>query len=120
MTTLENTWKHLKEGKAYALKSAIVKPTFLEADIDIDVTPDSEHCKIPIKKVVIPADHTIHMSHYLVHPLGHVEAVGEAIPKPISMGRMVEFVCFETLKAGKIKKGDLLGYFLAVPLKSEG
>ena len=119
MTTIENFWKQMKGERTYALKSAVVKPSYLESAVDMDVDIKNEHCNIPVKKVGIPADHTIHLSHYLVHPLGHVEALGESLPKPISMERAVEHVCFRALKSGKIKKGDLLGYFIAVPLRLE-
>ncbi len=115
MTTIENFWKKMKKGQKYRLKKADVEPQYLIAKKDFNVKEGKTY-KIPVKNMKIPENHTIHLSPYSIHCHGAVMGLCEDTPKPIDLERYIETVYFHAAAKGKIKKGDVLGHFLAVPL----
>ena len=118
MPTLENFWKNLKEERQYALKKAVTKPQYLISDKFMDVEVGMCY-KISVKTENIPPHCTVHLSLYAVNPLGSIVGVGEKMPKPMGLDRSIEHVMFTASENGRVKRGDLLGYFFSIPFAYE-
>jgi hypothetical protein len=118
MTTFENFWKDFKQKREkFQIASKEVKAEYLIAAKSMDVA-NGKLYEIPVKKQKILPNYTVHLSLYATHPLGNAIAVGEKLPRPMDIERNVEFVRFLASKSGNVKKGDLLGHYVAVTLKS--
>ncbi len=72
---------------------------------------------IRIKEVKIPRDHIVFMCAYATHRLGHPIAAGEKTPLPISMDRSADHATFAAALDGKIRKNDLLGVLIILPIE---
>ncbi|MFO7872238.1 MAG: DUF22 domain-containing protein [Candidatus Undinarchaeales archaeon] len=115
MTTIENFWKNMKKGQKYRLKKADVEPQYLIATENVKLNESKTH-KIPVKTMRVPGNHVIHLSPYSISCHGAIIGICEKTPKPIDLDRYIESVYFHAAQKGKIKKGDVLGHFIAVPL----
>ena len=56
------------------------------------------------------------LSGYGSNSYGHALAVEEEVPLPVSMKRMVDHAMFAAAKTGEIKKDDLLGVLILLPV----
>lgn len=71
---------------------------------------------IQIKKIPIPANYLSFLSGYGSNSYGHTLAVDEEIPLPMTMNRMVDHAMFAAAKDCEIKKDDLLGVIILLPV----
>lgn len=72
---------------------------------------------VKIKNIPIPANYLSFLSGYGSNNYGHALAVEEEVPLPVSMKRMVDHAMFAVAKTGEIKKDDLLGVLILLPVK---
>lgn len=94
--------------------SGNLRAMIADDDVEVksgDVTP------IKILKVLIPANHLCYMCAYAANGLGHPIAAGEETPLPISMDRSADYATFVAARDGTIKKGDLLGVLILLPIE---
>ncbi|GAB4314252.1 MAG: DUF22 domain-containing protein [Methanobacteriaceae archaeon] len=94
--------------------SGNLRAMIADEDVEVksgDVTP------IKIQKVSIPANHLCYMCAYAANGLGHPIAAGEETPLPISMDRSADHATFVAALDGEIKKGDLLGVLILLPIE---
>ena len=71
---------------------------------------------IEIKKIPIPANHLCFLSGYGSNIYGHALAVDEEVPLPLSMKRMADHSMFAAAENCEIKKDDLLGVLILLPV----
>jgi hypothetical protein len=71
---------------------------------------------IKIRKIPIPSNYLSFLSGYGSNSYGHALAVGEEVPLPLSMKRMADNAMFAAAKNGEIKKDDLLGVLILLPV----
>lgn len=118
MTTLEYFWKDFKKKqKTFEIASKAVKTHYLIADKDMTVM-NGDVYEIPVKKHKLLQRFTPHLSGYTIHPLGITIGIGEKMPKPIDLERNIDHAVFIAKKNGAVKKGDLIGEYVAITLKS--
>lgn len=86
------------------------------SDDDTDLKA-GESKPIKIKKIHIPANHIFFISSYASNRQGHTLAVGEETPLPISMDRHVDHAMFVAAVDGVVKKNDLLGVIVLLPVE---
>jgi len=72
--------------------------------------------RIKIKKIPIPANHLSFLSGYGSNRYGHALTVDEEIPLPLSMTRHGDHALFAAAETCKIKKDDLLGVLILLPV----
>ena len=72
---------------------------------------------IKIKKIPIPANQLIFLSGYGSNSYGHALAVDEDIPLPLSMKREADHSMFAAAQNCEIKKDDLLGVLILLPVE---
>ncbi|BAW31694.1 MAG TPA: DUF22 domain-containing protein [Methanothermobacter sp.] len=72
---------------------------------------------IKIKRIRIPPNHLVYLCAYATHGLGHVIAAGEEVPLPITMERSADHATFVAALPGEIKKNDLLGVLIVLPVE---
>lgn len=72
---------------------------------------------IEIKKIKIPANYLSMISGYGSNSCGHTLAVDEEIPLPMSMNRSVDHAMFAAAKECEVKKDDLLGVLILLPVQ---
>ena len=92
----------LKIAYIYAKKEVVVK--------------DNTNVFVDVKAVRIHKNNLVIMCPYLRHKLGGVVGVGEDIFLPITSEREIEKVLFCVASDGVIKKDDLLGAVLFIPV----
>ncbi|ADP78039.1 Protein of unknown function DUF22 [Methanothermus fervidus DSM 2088] len=102
--------KDFRIDSHYGLMRAIV------ANENIEVK-SGDVKSLKIKKITIPKNHIIWICGYGVHPLGHIIAVGEEVPLPITMERSADHATFVAAKSGEIRKNDFLGVSILLPVK---
>lgn len=83
---------------------------------DIKVKADQAET-IKIKPIKIPANHISFLSAYASNRYGHAIAVGEEVPLPISLEKTVDHASFLASLNGNIKKDDLLGVLILLPVE---
>ncbi len=71
---------------------------------------------IKINKIKIPANYLCFLSGYGSNSFGHCIAVDEDIPLPASMERLVDHSMFAAATDCEIKKDDLLGVLILLPV----
>ena len=71
---------------------------------------------IKIKKSPIPANYLSIISGYGSNSYGHALAVDEEVPLPLSMKRMGDHAMFAAAENCEIKKDDLLGVLILLPV----
>jgi hypothetical protein len=72
--------------------------------------------RIKIKKIPIPANHLSFLSGYGSNRYGHAITVDEEIPLPLSMKREGNHALFAAAENCEIKKDDLLGVLILLPV----
>ncbi len=76
-----------------------------------------ESIPVKIKDINIPANYIFFISAYASNRQGHTIAVGEETPLPISLDRHVDHAMFVAAVDGSIKKNDLLGVIILLPVE---
>ncbi len=72
--------------------------------------------RIKIKNIPIPANQLSFMSGYGSNRYGHAITVDEEIPLPLSMKRQGDHALFAAAENCEIKKDDLLGVLILLPV----
>jgi hypothetical protein len=72
---------------------------------------------VKIKKINIDASHICFISAYGTNKYGHTMAVGEETYLPISMARTADHALFAAALDYKVKKDDLLGILILLPVE---
>ncbi|MGZ7047577.1 MAG: DUF22 domain-containing protein [Methanobacterium sp.] len=72
---------------------------------------------VMIKKIAIPPNHIIFVAAYATNKFGHAIAVGEDVPLPMSMEKKVDHALFAAGIDGDIKRDDLLGVLVLLPVE---
>ena len=72
---------------------------------------------IEIQKIPIPANYVCFLSGYGSNSYGHTLAVNEDIPLPLSMDREAIHSMFAAAQNCEIKKDDLLGVLILLPVE---
>jgi hypothetical protein len=72
---------------------------------------------VKIKHLDIPANHIGFLSSYARNKFGHVIAIGEEVPLPIEMNRKADYATFMAALDGEIKKKDLIGILILLPVE---
>ncbi|MBI5679927.1 MAG: DUF22 domain-containing protein [Methanobacterium sp.] len=99
-----------KVGKIIGKMRAII------SDEDIDVKAN-EATPIKIQQIKIPKNHITFLSAYAANRYGHAVAVGGEIHLPISLDKTVDHASFLASINGTIKKDDLLGVLILLPIE---
>jgi hypothetical protein len=86
------------------------------ADEDLEFK-SGQSIAVKIKNIHIPANYIFFMSAYASNRQGHTIALGEETPLPISMDRHVDHAMFVAAIDGRIKKDDLLGVIILLPVE---
>jgi hypothetical protein len=86
------------------------------ADEDVDVKAN-EAKSIKIKKINIPENHITFLSAYAANRYGHAIAVGEEVYLPMSLKKTVDHTSFLASLDGTVKKDDLLGVLILIPVE---
>lgn len=86
------------------------------ADEDVSVKAN-EAKSIKIKPIKIPANHITFLSAYAANRYGHAFAVGEEVHLPMSLEKTVDHASFLASLDGNIKKDDLLGVLILLPIE---
>ena len=120
ITRLDAVKKELAESKLGHLDFQIgtisgnLRAIIAAEDIEIK---SGDIITIKIKNIVIPANYLSFLSGYGSNGYGHALAVEEEVPLPVSMKRTVDHAMFAVAKTGTIKKDDLLGVLILLPVK---
>jgi len=77
----------------------------------------NEARSIKIRQIKIPANYIIFLAAYASNRSGHVVAVGEEVPLPMCLEKTVDHAFFLTSIDGYMKKDDLLGVLILLPVK---
>jgi len=72
---------------------------------------------VKIKHLEIPSNHIGLLSSYARNKFGHVIAIGEEVPLPIEMERSADYATFVAALDGEIKKDDLIGILILLPVE---
>lgn len=83
---------------------------------DVEVKAN-EAKSIKIKQIKIPANNITFLAAYASNRYGHVVAVGEEIPLPMGLEKTVDHAFFLAGLECHIKKDDLLGVLILLPVK---
>ena len=119
ITRLDAVKKELAESKSAHLDFQIgtisgnLRAIIAAEDIKLK-SGDIESIKI--KKIPIPANYLSIISGYGSNSYGHALAVDEEVPLPLSMKRMGDHAMFAAAKNCEIKKDDLLGVLILLPV----
>jgi len=87
------------------------------ADEEVEVKAGGA-ISVKIKQIKIPASHLIFLAAYASNMYGHCIAVGEEIPLPICLEKKVEHAFFLAGIKCTIKKDDLLGVLILLPVEA--
>lgn len=104
-----------KDKLACKLHDSDAVMRFVIASKDMDVK-SGENVTIGIDKIEIPGKNVCIISSYATNPYGQVIAVGGETHIPIELDKAVDACSFSVVRTGSIKKGDLLGIILLVPV----
>ncbi|MTK64191.1 MAG: DUF22 domain-containing protein [Methanobacterium sp.] len=119
ITRLDAVKKELAEAKAEKLDFQVgsISGNLRAIIADEDMEFQSGNIKsIKIKEIPIPANYLSYLSGYGSNSYGHAIAVDEEIPLPLSMKRKADHAMFAAAKDCKIKKDDLLGVLILLPV----
>jgi hypothetical protein len=121
ITRLETVRKETAEYEAHALGdfkvgNIIGKMRAIVAGEDVDFKAN-EAKSVKIKKIKIPENHITFISAYASNKYGHAVAVGEEVNLPVSMERTVDYASFLANLDGNVKKEDLLGVLILLPIE---
>lgn len=118
---LETVRKETEEFEArtlgdFKVGNIIGKMRAIVADEDVDFKAN-EAKSIKIQKIKIPENHVTFISAYASNKYGHAIAVGEEVHLPVSMERTVDYASFVANLDGNVKKEDLLGVLILLPIE---
>ncbi len=121
ITRLETVRKETEEYEAHVLGdfkvgNIIGKLRAIIADEDVDFKAN-EAKSIKIKRIKIPENHITFVSAYAANKYGHAIAVGEEVHLPISMAKTADYASFLANLDGEVKKEDLLGVLILLPIE---
>lgn len=121
LTRLDEVKKEYAELEAQALGdfkvgTIVGKLRAIIADEEIDVKANDAK-PIKIKQIVIPENHITFLSAYAANRYGHAIAVGEEVHLPMSLKKTVDHASFLASLDGTIKKDDLLGVLILLPVE---
>ena len=119
ITRLDRVRKEVAESKTSHLDFQIgsISGNLRAIIADEDMKFKSGDIKsIKIKKIPIPANHLCFLSGYGSNSYGHALAVDEEVPLPLSMKRMADHSMFAAAENCEIKKEDLLGVLILLPV----
>ena len=119
ITRLDRVRKEVAESKTSHLDFQIgsISGNLRAIIADEDMKFKSGDIKsIKIKKIHIPANHLCFLSGYGSNSYGHALAVDEEVPLPLSMKRMADHSMFAAAENCEIKKEDLLGVLILLPV----
>lgn len=71
---------------------------------------------VKIKKVAIPRNTILLISPYGRHGIGQVISIGEEIAMPIELDRSADHALFVAGVDGSVKKEELLGVMMLIPI----
>ncbi|HEX3014439.1 MAG TPA: DUF22 domain-containing protein [Methanobacterium sp.] len=100
----------------FKVGNIIGKMRAIIADENVDFKAN-EAKPIKIKKIKIPENHITFISAYASNKYGHAIAVGEEVQLPVSMERTVDYASFVANLDGNVKKEDLLGVLILLPIE---
>ena len=119
ITRLDAVKKELAESKAEKLDFQVgnISGNLRAIIADEDMEFQSGNIKsIKIKEIPIPANYLSYLSGYGSNSYGHALAVDEEIPLPLSMERKADHAMFAAAEDCEIKKDDLLGVLILLPV----
>ncbi len=100
----------------FKVGSIIGKMRALVADENVKVKAN-ESKPIKIKPITIPQNHITFLSAYAANRYGHAVAAGGEVHLPLSMEKTVDNALFIASLNGNIKKDDLLGILILLPVE---
>ena len=100
----------------FKVGSIIGKMRAIIANEDADFKAN-EAVSIRIKEIKIPENHITFLSAYAANKYGHAIAVGGEVHLPISMEKTVDHASFVANLDGNVKKDDLLGVLILLPVE---
>ena len=100
----------------FKVGNIIGKMRAIIADEDVDFKAN-EAKPVKIQKITIPENHITFISAYASNKYGHAIAVGEEVHLPVSMERTVDYASFVANLDGNVKKEDLLGVLILLPIE---
>jgi len=100
----------------FKVGNIIGKMRAIIADEDVDFKAN-EAKPVKIQKIKIPENHITFISAYASNKYGHAIAVGEEVHLPVSMERTVDYASFVANLDGNVKKEDLLGVLILLPIE---
>lgn len=119
ITRLDAVRKELAENKAAKLDFQIgnisgdLRAIISDEDLDFK---SGDIKSIKIKEIPLPANYLCYLSGYGSNSCGSVLTVDEEIPLPLSMKRKADHAMFASAKDCEIKKDDLLGVLILLPV----
>jgi hypothetical protein len=118
---LDEVKKEHAELEAHALGdfkvgTIVGKLRAIIADEEVPVKAN-ESKPIKIKPIKIPENHITFLSAYAANRYGHAIAVGEEVHLPLSMEKTVDHASFIASLDGNIRKNDLLGVLILLPIE---
>ncbi|ADZ08692.1 protein of unknown function DUF22 [Methanobacterium lacus] len=119
ITRLDAVKKELAQAKAEKLDFQVgsISGNLRAIIANEDMEFQSGNIKsIEIKEIPIPANYLSYLSGYGSNSYGHTLAVDEEIPLPLSMERKADHAMFAAAKDCEIKKDDLLGVLILLPV----
>jgi hypothetical protein len=120
ITKLDQVRKELAESKAASkldFQIGSISGNLRAIIADEDMEFKSGNIKsIKIQTIPIPANYLCFLSGYGSNNWGHPPAVEDDIPLPMSMNRSVDHALFAAAKNCEIKKDDLLGVLILLPV----
>ena len=117
---LDNVRRELAESKArkhldFRIGTISGNLKAIIADEDMEFK-SGDIKRIKIKHIAIPAHHLSFMSGYGSNRNGNALTVDEEIPLPLSMIRQGDHALFAAVEICEIKKDDLLGVLILLPV----
>ncbi len=115
--TIKKELKDLESSKIdFKIGTIVGKMRAIIADDEVefksgDVKP------VKIQNIKVPANHICFLYAYAENSYGHVIAVGEETPLPLTMDREVDHATFVAALDGGIRKDDLLGVLVLLPME---
>ncbi len=119
ITRLDAVKEELAQAKAEKLDFQVgsISGNLRAIIADEDMEFQSGNIKsIKIKEIPIPANYLSYLSGYGSNSYGHTLAVDEEIPLPLSMERKADHAMFAAAKDCEVKKDDLLGVLILLPV----
>ena len=91
-----------------------LEPIIADEDVEFKV---GDAKPIKIKKISIPANHIMFSCAYARNKVGHIIVVGEDTALPITMERSANYAHFVASLDGTVKRNDLIGVMILLPVE---